>query len=82
VDDTTKLLAINLPLVAALAIWINSWIKVLYTDFKAQLAKNEANQEKMMDSLFDLKERVARIEESVLGDRSPTNKRPDNPITS
>lgn len=79
-DDTTKILVINLPLVAVLAIWINNWIKVLYTDFKQQLATSDKNQQTMMDSLYDLKERVGRIEESVLGDRSPTiHKRPDEP---
>lgn len=78
-DDLTKMLAIQLPIVAVLAIWINSWIKTLYDDFKKERDLAAAERKTMLDNQFDLKERVVRLEEHLIGDRSPTMLRPPVP---
>lgn len=75
-DDLTKMLVIQLPIVAVLAVWINSWIKTLYDDFKKERDLAAAERKTMLDNQFDLKERVGRLEDHIIGDRSPTLHRP------
>lgn len=71
-DDLTKMLVIQLPIVAALALWINSWINKLYNQFLEERKAAGEERAKMLDAQFDLKERVSRLEEHIIGDRSPT----------
>lgn len=70
-DVAFKVILINLPLVAILAWWINRWIERLYEDFRKD--RHEASDERA-----DLRMRVKRIEEHLLGDNAPTlAKRPE-----
>lgn len=64
-DEITKLLLINLPLVAVLALWINRWIERLYNDFRTD--RDVAAEERA-----DIKMRLKRLEEHIIGDSAPT----------
>lgn len=75
-DELTKMLIVQLPIVAVLAIWINSWISKLYADFQEERKQSAIERKAMLDGQYDLKERVGRLEEHVIGDRSPTLLRP------
>jgi hypothetical protein len=71
-DELTKMLIVQLPIVAVLAVWINSWISRLYQDFKDERKLAAEERKAMLDGQFDLKQRVGRLEEHIIGDRSPT----------
>lgn len=64
-DEAIKIIVVNLPLVALLAWWINRWVERLYIDMRAD--RKEASDERA-----DLRMRVKRIEEHLLGDNAPT----------
>lgn len=71
-EATIKALVIQAPAVVLLLLWINSWIKVLYDDFKKERDLARAERTDMQDALGDLKNRVGRLEEHIIGDRAPT----------
>ena len=71
-DELTKMLIVQLPIVVALALWINQWINKLYDKFVEDQKAQAAERKTMLDNQFDLKERVGRLEEFLIGDRSPT----------
>ena len=71
-DDTAKLFIAQLGIAGVLLIWINSWISRLYADFQEERKAAAVERAKLLDGQFDLKQRVGRLEEHIIGDRSPT----------
>ena len=67
-DETIKAIIIQFPAIGVLLYMLNR----LYNDWREDRDKSREERQDMLNTLYDVKHRVERLEIDALGDRSPT----------
>lgn len=71
-DDIIKSIVVQFPAIGILLYMLQR----LYNDWSEDRKEARADRNDMLDSLYDIKHRVQRLETEAFGDRSPTLQRP------